>query len=141
MIGDENTSIEEKMDRFDKLHNKTKFKAFGKVTINGNRKQVNESERSNTDDKDRAKELFEEQEKKAEYEIQEIKKKKLPKLRNIWEIRKKVLGGGKEIQATAVMDPETEKLVVSKERIKTVTLQYCQDTLSNNEPNISFGRP
>ena len=50
-----------------------------------------------------AKYLFEEQEKIANQEIEELKRKKLSKVGNIWEIRKKVIGGKKtNIQATAI---------------------------------------
>ena len=75
MVGDENTNVEDKMAQFDRIHEKIKFKAFGKVTLNSNKKVKYEKKKSVTDDEDRVKELFEEQEKKAEHEIEEIKKK------------------------------------------------------------------
>ena len=35
---------------------------------------------------------------------------------------------------TAILNPKTKKLAVSKEEIKQVTLQYCKETLENNPP-------
>ena len=138
VVGDDHTNIEEKMTKFEKIHEKIKFKAFGKVTINGNKKEMNRKKIINSDNDDEAHELFEEQEKKAEHEIEEIKKMKLPKLGNVWEIRKRVMGGGKNIEATAIIDPVTGKLVVSKHRIKQVSLAYCKATLANNQPDKEF---
>jgi hypothetical protein len=138
VVGDDHTNIEEKMTKFEKIHETIKFKAFGKVTINGNKKEMNRKKIINSDNDDEAHELFEEQEKKAEHEIEEIKKMKLPKLGNVWEIRKRVMGGGKHIQATAIIDPVTGKLVVSKHRIKQVSLAYCKATLANNQPDKEF---
>ena len=57
-------------------------------------------------------------------EIADIKKIKLSKLGNIWEIRKRVIGGKKQnIQATAILDPMSGKLVTAKQKIKEVSLQ------------------
>ena len=39
------------------------------------------------------------------------------------------------MEATAIMNPKTKKLVVAKEKIKGVTLKYCKETLANNEPS------
>ena len=48
--------------------------------------------------------------------------------------------GGKKgtIQATAIVNPETGKLAVSKEEILKTTLKYCEKTLKNNEPTQDF---
>ena len=44
------------------------------------------------------------------------------------------MGAGKYIQATAIVDPTTDKFAVSKhKKIKTVSLEYCKATLANNE--------
>ena len=42
------------------------------------------------------------------------------------------------LEATAITNPETNKLVVSKHEIKIVTLSYCKKTLVNNEPEEGF---
>ena len=52
--------------------------------------------------------------------------------------KKRVMGGKKStIDSTAVINPKTGKLMVSRKDIKEVTLNYCIDTLANNEPEES----
>ena len=42
----------------------------------------------------------------------------------MWEVRKKVVGGKKAVlEATAIVNPKTKKLVVQRNEIKEVTLQ------------------
>ena len=63
----------------------------------------------------------------------------MSKAGNIWEIKKKILGGNKKkTQANAIIDPETGKLVVSKQKIKEVSLKYCKDTFTNNQPEKEY---
>ena len=57
----------------------------------------------------------------------------------IWDIKKNIIGGKKTPnQATAIVNPITKKLVVSKAEIKEITLKYCRDTLQNNEVEEEF---
>ena len=57
------------MRKFDKIHNKIKYKAFGKVTISGNRKKKSEQrEDDEITRKKSAEEEVKEQERKAEEE-------------------------------------------------------------------------
>ena len=42
------------------------------------------------------------------------------------------------MEATAIMNPYTNRLVVSKKTIKEVTLRYCKETLKNNEPSEGY---
>ena len=130
-IGTEET-VEEKMTKFDKTHNKIKFKAFGKVTVG--RKPINTREvEQDVPAADRAKALFEEQEERANNAIEKIKKMKLPKVGKIWEIRKEIFGGKKAaLETTAIIHPISGDLVVSKPKIKEVSLEYCKNTLRNN---------
>ena len=44
------------------------------------------------------------------------------------------------MQPTATQDPATGRLVVSRDKIKEVSLNYCKKTLSNNSPEPGFGR-
>ena len=81
MIKNDKTNIDEKYKRFEKIHDKIKFKAFGKV----------------------------------------------------WEIKKKDLGGKKtDVEATAIINPKTGNLALSKGEIKKVSLQYTKETLMRN---------
>ena len=91
MLEKEDT-INNKMKAFNKIHDKIKYKAFGKVTIG---KKSREHEKADGKNKKLdAKELFEDVAKKVEKEIEEIKTMKKSRVGKIWEIRKKVMGGG-----------------------------------------------
>ena len=51
----------------------------------------------------------------------------------------KIMGGRKSPQqATAIIDPSTGKMAVSKQEIKKVTLKYCKDTLKDNDVEDEF---
>ena len=77
--------------------------------------------------------------KTVEAELDKIKETKNGKAGQIWKIREKVLGGKRnKMLPTAIVDPKTNKLVVNKDTIKEVTLQYCVDTLNNNTPEVGF---
>ena len=41
-------------------------------------------------------------------------------------------------KATAIVDPLNGKLVVSKNAIKSISLKYCKDTLTKNEPDNDY---
>ena len=57
----------------------------------------------------------------------------------IWEIRKRVIGGKRKIiEQTAIVDPETGKVVGSRKKIKDVTLKYCKATLSKNTTPLGY---
>ena len=118
--------IEEKMNQFERIHDRIKHKSFGKIKISGKVQRKGNVEIENRNEKD-AKSMFEEEERLANQDIEAIKKKKLSKVGNIWEIRKKVIGGKKQSsQATAIIDPMSGKLITSKQKIKEVSLQYCK---------------
>ena len=83
--------------------------------------------------------MLEEETRRAELEIEEIKKVGKSKVGKVWEIKKKIVNGKKRaIEATAIVNPQTKQLVVSRKDIKIVTLNYCKDTLRNNEPEEGF---
>jgi hypothetical protein len=131
-------SIQEKMDKFEKVHNNIKFKAFGKVHIK-KRETENTHNDSNVQRDVKANELLEEQTKRAEKELEEIKTIGKCKVGKVWEAKKKIVNGKKApIEATAIVHPKTGKLVVEREEIKNVTLKYCKDTLKSNEPEEGY---
>ena len=84
--------IEEKMNQFERIHDRIKHKSFGKGKV----QRKGKVEIENRNEKD-AKSMFEEEERLANQDIEAIKKKKLSKVGNIWEIRKKVIGGEETI--------------------------------------------
>ena len=136
-------SIDETKKRFDKVHEHIKYKAFGKVTLRQNHKEKGKKESKGNDKKekeeDKANKQWEEEVKRAEEEIKEIDKLRNGKVGKIWEVKKRIIGGKKAtMQATAVINPETGKLSVSKEETIKATLKYCKETLKNNEPENEF---
>ena len=142
VIDDEELNIEETMRKFDKIHNDIKYKAFGKVTLNNNNKEHSEAENNKDEEvteEKKAESLAKDQHNIVEEELSNIKKTKNGKAGQVWAVRKKVIGDKKtKILPTAIIDPETNKLVVNAHRIKEVTLKYCIDTLRNNEPEDAF---
>ena len=50
---------------------------------------------------------------------------------------REIIAGAKKTgqKAPAATDPVTNRLVVKSEAIRKVTLDYCLNTLTNNEPN------
>ena len=81
MIDGEGDDVEEKMTKFNKIHERIKFKAFGKVTI-GKKDKVHpniESDDKGSDD-DKAKSIFEDEVKRAEEEIDIVNNGNLSKV-------------------------------------------------------------
>ena len=130
MIKNDKTNIDEKYKRFEKIHDKIKFKAFGKVTIRQRRIPKDKLE---VVGKDTVTELLKSQQKRAQSKIEDIEKTKGGKVRKVWEIKKKVLGGKKtDVEATAIINPKTGNLALSKGEIKKVSLQYTKEPLMSN---------
>ena len=70
-------SIEETKEEFDKIHNKVKFKAFGKVTIKQNKKEspkrkIGDDDDQEEDEEGKARAIWEEQVARVEAEIKDI---------------------------------------------------------------------
>ena len=59
----------------------------------------------------------------------------------IYEISRRVRQGKKlAMQPTAVSNPATGRLAVTRKEIKSCSLQYCKDTLKNNPAEPGFER-
>ena len=68
-----------------------------------------------------AKAALDKQVKKAKEEIEEISKTTNGKVGKIWQVRTKIMGKNKsEMEAASIINPRTNKLVVSKTEIKDV---------------------
>ena len=137
IIEDTTIPIQEAMNKFEKIHQKIKFKVFGKVCIN-DEKNKRPNREINMDEEQQAKIIFEEQVKTVEAELDKLKETK-GKAGQVWKIREKVIGGKKKkLASSAIVNPKTNKLVVNKDEIKEVTLKYCVDTLTSNKPEGDF---
>jgi len=131
-------NIEEMSEAIEKVNNKIKFKAFGKVTI-GVKKKDNKSTEQDKNKNEDAETILNEQVKRAKEEIDKMKSMQNGRVGKVWDVRKKILGEKKStMEATAIKHPITNKLLVSKTEIKEATLDYCQKTLANNVPEKDF---
>ena len=142
VIDSEDLNIEETVRKFEKIHNDIKYKAFGKVTLNNNNKEHYEEDDNNEEkdtDEKKAEKCAKDQHVIVEQELNNLKKTKNGKAGQVWAVRKKVIGEKKtQTLPTAIIDPETNKLVVNPNKIKEVTLKYCINTLTNNDPEDAF---
>ena len=102
-------------------------------------KEVERRVKKKDSKEDEARTIFEAEVERTSKEIDEIKKLKTDKVGRIWDIEKRIVGGKKgTLEATAIVNPKNGKLAVKKDQIKTVTLQYCKETLENNKPAEGF---
>ena len=143
-IEDERKDVEEVMEIFEKIHTKVKFRSFGKVNT-AKKKEAKEAKpedsKGQETEEEKAKELLQKQVEDVEKEIEEIRRKKKGTVGTIYEVAKRVRGGKKApMQPSAIQNPETGRLVVTRTQIKSVTLKYCKETLSNNPPKPGFER-
>ena len=75
IVENKNTSVQETMHKFDRIHDKIKFKVFGKVSLNNN-KNTKEKENTKNEDKVKAKEVHEKQVKTVQNELEKIRETK-----------------------------------------------------------------
>ena len=99
VVENKEISIEEAKKQFDKVHNKVKYKAFGKVTIKQKKiyisKNEGDSKKKEEDEVTKARNLWEEQASIAEKELKEIDHLRNGKVGKIWEVKKRIVGGKK----------------------------------------------
>ena len=144
VIDNKEKEIEEVMENMEQIQNKVKFRSFGKVSLGENKKKVGDivtkQDKEETEE-EKAKEILKLQIEDTEKQLDKIRNSKNGKVGMIYAAAKTVRGGKKDsIEATAVVDPESGKLMVSREEIKKVSLKYCLDTLKDIEPTEGFER-
>ena len=77
--------------------------------------------------------------KKIEEEILEIKQLKHGRCSKVFQMKSRISSNKKSNQdAHAIKDPTTGDIVLSKEEIKRVCLEYNCGVLKNNEPEDNF---
>ena len=83
----------------------------------------------------KVKELMRMQYSQMEDEINKLKLAKYGRATNVHKMKEKVTGSKKAQQEPhAIFDAETEKLVISNDKIKEVTLKHCLNALKDNTP-------
>ena len=140
VIEDDTISVEEVMNKTDVIMNKVKFKAFGKtkpMTQKScrSRLEIRLKAAQGLDTKEKVKELRKKQYNDMEEEINNLKKAKFGRATNVHKMKEKVTGSKKAAQEPhAILDVETDELVVNNETIKKVTLKHCLNALNDKVP-------
>ena len=138
IIEAEGDNSEVMIEKFERLHNKMKYKAFGKTKPKTMKAECREI-KADESEEEQAKCILKKQSDKIEAEIIKVKSLKQGRVNNVFKMREVVVGKKKARQeAHAVVDEETKELVVSNAEIKRVTLDYCMKVLKNNEPAEEF---
>jgi len=89
-VQDKTKTIDEVMNKFNKVHDNIKYKAFGKVTL---KEKVVKSDTSvDGSEEDKAEAIHKEQEEVMNKEMEEIKSNGKGKVGRIWQVRKKIVG-------------------------------------------------
>ena len=132
---DEGIDVEKVMSKIDRIQTKVKFAAFGKTKPQTERTKNKEEATTKATDSEDAKELLARQASRIEEHIQKVKKSNAGRVTKIFQM-KDIVGGKKKVaqDAQAIIDPDTNELIVSNSEIKKVTLKYCLKTLENNKP-------
>ena len=82
--------------------------------------------------------LLENQNKKIEDGVLQIKGGNWGRVGAIWKISQDLKGTKRGVEAVAIKDPKSGKLVVSVEEIKKVSLEYCLEVLKKNPIKDGF---
>ena len=159
----ENDDIDTKMKKIDTIETKIKFSAFGKTKPSNKKfsdtKKCKECRLLRCDPSDKRlhskkeaqgprnciscrsqdekdKNLLKRQTDRLESSINKIKEMKLGRAGSVYKMKDEIIGHKKAKQeATAIRDPTTNELIVSKNRIKEVTLAYLVNNLKGNQPD------
>ena len=140
VIDDDTMSIEEVMKKIYAIMDSVKFKAINKTKpmtkkATHRRLEIRLAAAQGLDDQEKVRELMNKQFDQLEEEINKLKENKYGRVTNVFKMREIVSGPKKGKQeAHAVLDKETDELVVSSEGIKKLTLKHCIDTLKDNKP-------
>ena len=130
IVNDNEATIEEIYERFDKIHKKIKFKSFGKTRIT---KGCYENKKNVVDDHNIVDKLSKQKSGRLEKEIQALKSCSNSRPTRVFKLIEKIQGPKKAgLEAVAIVDPVTDELKTSKNEIKETTLKYCADLLTNN---------
>ena len=145
IVDDNETDINTVMKKIDAIDSKIKFKTFGKTKINVKSvkkvsKCTNTCESSPCDNcktqKTKDEELHKKQTQQIEAAVEKIKESKQGRAGNIFKMKTQILGPKKTPQeAAAIRDNKTGEIIVNKDEIKRITLNYCVENLKNNEPS------
>ena len=138
IVEDETLEIEEKMRKLDKLTDKVKFRAFGKIkppTKSARLAIQVPSAQGMVDEQQRARELLEMQSKQIEEEINRIKSLRHGQASKIFKMKEIVAEPKKEKQDAHPVKNGKGDLVFSNEEIRKVNLEHCLETFKTRKPH------
>ena len=139
IVDDNEASIEEVYNRFEKLHTKIKFQSFGKSRIKGAGSiKTKAADKTNMNDDARIDMIMKERSARLEKEVKELKSYQSRPTR-AFKLLEKVTGKKKSgPEAVAILDPITEELKTSRKEILDTTILYCKNLLTNNKPDVEY---
>ena len=123
------------------IETKLKFKSFGKYSkqsIAKTNAKENDTKNDLTEE-EKANQLLTKQIERVEENVKDIENTGPSKVGRIYQIVKQIKGIEKGAgQASAIKDPSTGKLIVDQEQIRKVTVEYCKEVLTKNDPDPEF---
>ena len=161
VAADDSEDPDRMMNSIDKELNRIKYASFGKVKVRNKPKTSKELEKLQKEkikcfeevsdlarmekvkeiDEQIAENLLVEQRKLFEKELKSLKEQKINKGKAavVFSLKSKVVGSKKSKQeATVLIDYKTNKEVDTPEEIKRVSIDYCEELLTNRAPKEDF---
>ena len=139
------TDIDKIVKKINVIDTKIKFKSFRKTRIGSNRvKKViqcsssckNPSCNTCKSQKQKDNDLIDKRTNQIEQAVLKIKESRQGRAGDIFKMKKQIAGPKKSKQeASAVRHPQTGEIIVNKNEIKKVTLEYCVNNLKKNIPD------
>ena len=133
-------SSTETMERIDKIMNKVKYSAFGKVKRKTGNK-MKENDAMNKKPEEVNAELLELQRKEIESELKKIEDIKQTKGKSaaVFNVLNKVRGQRKNgAELVAMKDPDSDDMIFDPEALKSAAINYCANLLQNEEIDPDF---
>ena len=142
VVNDDDINIEEMMEKVEKIGDQIKWRAFGKVTIGGgaNKKQPIGEDSDDMNEEEKAKVLLKKQIQRADEQVKKVENEnKDDRPATIFQIANLIRGAKKvDMEATAIKDPLSGKIVVSHKEIKKITLEYCVKNLEEKHTEEGY---
>ena len=108
------------------------------VKIDKEWKDNNNLPEGRMDEDSEAARLLDIRNKRIEDGIQSLRESNQGCVGAVWKTSQELKGSKKGVEAVAIKDPETGKLVVSSDKIKRVSLKYCKGVLEKNPIKHGF---
>ena len=136
IVNDDADTVENIYKKFEKIHNKIKFKSFGKTRI---RKQGFVKEDNKRVDQNVIEVITKQKSERLEKEIADLKASSSSRPTRVFKLLENIKGPKKGgLEAVAIVDPETNDLKTSKKEIMETTVKYCVNLLTNNAPDAGY---